>query len=394
MNLAARRCAHQPLIRPAAAILAGLLILAGELRGQEATLKGQLSGWLALNDEKPSTPRFGLRYIPALSLGRGGEQKLALDAELSVNAYGSAIAPDWRDVQAEGRVKLYRLWLRLSSARFEARLGLQKINFGSAALFRPLMWFDRLDPRDPLQITDGVTGLLLRYYFPNNTNLWLWGLYGNEDLKGWETAPTASRQPEFGGRVQWPLFKGELGLSAHFRRTDLGRNLSGAGFGPLLDPIVPEERLALDGKWDAGVGLWIEGSILKQHSREIPYPYQRALTAGADYTFGLGNGLYVLAEHFLREDSAGALGQGQGWQFSGLSLRYPLGLLDTLSGMFYYDWKNKDVYSFLSWQRTYDRWSWFVIGFWNPTRFQVFGTQAGNNYFSGKGFQVMIVFNH
>ncbi len=31
---------------------------------------------------------------------------MVLDAELSVNAHGSAEAPDWRDVQAEGRVKL------------------------------------------------------------------------------------------------------------------------------------------------------------------------------------------------------------------------------------------------------------------------------------------------
>ena len=389
-----RSTVQQPLTRAAAAILAGMLVLAGGLRGQDASFKGQLSGWLALNDEKPSTPRFGLRYIPTLSLGQAGEKRLALDAELSVNTYGSAAAPSWRDLQTEGRAKLYRLWLRLSTSRFEARLGLQKINFGSAALFRPLMWFDRLDPRDPLQITDGASGLLLRYYFLNNANFWLWGLYGNDEPKGWESAPTAARKPEFGGRVQWPLFKGEMAIAFHHRQADLGRSLSGAGLGPLLEPVIPEERLALDGKWDAGVGLWIEGSILKQHSREIPFPYQTALTLGADYTFGLRNGLYVLAEHFLREDSAQVFGQGQGWQFSGLSLRYPLGLLDTLSGMFYYDWKNKDLYSFLSWQRTYDRWGWYVIGFWNPTRFQILGTQAGNNYFSGKGFQVMIVFNH
>lgn len=143
-----------------------------------------------------------------------------------------------------------------------------------------------------------------------------------------------------------------------------------------------------------GIGLWLEGSILKQYSREIPLPCQTALTLGADYTFGLGNGLTVLAEHFLREDSARVLGRGQGWRFSGLSLRYPLGLLDTLSGIVYYDWKNRDLYNFLSWQRTYDRWGWYVMGFWNPSRFQIFSTQAGNNFFSGKGFQVMIVFNH
>jgi len=385
----------QPLLaRVALLLLVGMLILTGRLIGQDASLKGQLSGWLALNDEKPSTPRFGLRYIPTFSLGRGGEKSLSLDAELAVNAYGSAAAPDWGEMQTEGSVKLYRLWVRLSSSRFEARLGLQKISFGSASLFRPLMWFDRLDPRDPLQITDGVSGLLLRYYFLNNTNIWLWGLYGNDELKGWETVPTASKQPEFGGRVQWPLFKGELGLSVHYRQADLSRSLSGAGSGPFLNPVVPEERLALDGKWDAGVGLWLEASVLKQRSREIPFPYQAALTVGADYTFGLGNGLYVLAEHFLMENSAEAFGRGQGWRFSGLSLRYPLGLLDTLSGMAFYDWQNRNLYSFLSWQRSYDRWSWYVIGFWNPAKFQIYGTQAGNNYFSGKGVQLMVVFNH
>jgi hypothetical protein len=392
MNMDERRTVRQPLIRTAAAILAGLLVLAGGLRAQDASLKGQFSGWLALNDEKPSTPRFGLRYLPTFSLGRAGEKTLSLDTELAVNVFASAAAPDWRDFQAEGRVKLYRLWLRLSSSRFEARLGLQKINFGSASLFRPLMWFDRLDPRDPLQITDGASGLLLRYYFLNNANFWLWGLYGNDEPKGWESAPTARRTPEFGGRVQWPLFKGEMAITFHHRQADLGRNLSGSSL--LLDPVVPEERLALNGKWDAGIGLWLEGSILKQRSREIPFPCQTALTLGADTTFGLGNGLTVLAEHFLREDSARVLGRGQSWRFSGLSLRYPLGLLDTLSGIVYYDWKNRDLYSFLSWQRTYDRWGWYVIGFWNPSRFQIFSTQAGSNIFSGKGFQVMIVINH
>jgi hypothetical protein len=392
MNTDERRTIRPRIARPAAAILASLLILACALDAQDTSLAGQLSGWLALNDEKPSTPRFGLRYIPDFSLGRGGEQRMALDAELSVNAYGSAAAPGWGDLQTDGRVKLYRLWLRLSSSRFEARLGLQKINFGSASLFRPLMWFDRLDPRDPLQITDGVSGLLLRYYFLDNTNIWLWGLYGNDAVKGWESVPTAAHKPEFGGRVQWPLFKGEMALTFHHRLADLSRGpFAAAAF---RDPVISEDRLALDGKWDAGAGLWIEGSILKQRSQEIPFPYQAALTLGADYTFGLGNGLYVLAEHFLMENSAGAFGRGQGWRFSGLSWRYPLGLLDTVSGMVFYDWKSKDLYSFLSWQRTYDRWGWYVIGFWNPTRFQIYGTQAGNNYFSGRGIQVMIVFNH
>src|SRR5690606_2983707 len=59
----------------------------------------------------------------------------------------------------------YRLWFRYSNHTQEYRLGLQKINFGSATLFRPLMWFDQMNPEDPLQMTQGVWGALFRYYF-------------------------------------------------------------------------------------------------------------------------------------------------------------------------------------------------------------------------------------
>lgn len=62
----------------------------------------------------------------------------------------------------------FRFSGQLSGRVSELRLGLQKINFGSAQLFRPLMWFDKMDPRDPLQMTDGVWGALYRYYFRNN----------------------------------------------------------------------------------------------------------------------------------------------------------------------------------------------------------------------------------
>ena len=34
--------------------------------------------------------------------------------------------------------------------------------------------------------TNGVNALLGRYYFNNNANIWLWGLYGNEDPRGFD----------------------------------------------------------------------------------------------------------------------------------------------------------------------------------------------------------------
>jgi hypothetical protein len=32
--------------------------------------------------------------------------------------------------------------------------------------------------------------------------------------------------------------------------------------------------------------------------------------------------------------------------------------------------------------------------FWNPDQYQLYQSQAGNNLFTGKGFQLMAVFNH
>lgn len=35
--------------------------------------------------------------------------------------------------------------------------------------------------REPSQLTDGVYGVLVKYYFQNNANLWAWGLIGNKN---------------------------------------------------------------------------------------------------------------------------------------------------------------------------------------------------------------------
>jgi len=79
------------------------------------------------------------------------------------------------------------------------------------------MWFDQIDSRDPLQLTDDVWGLQARYYFPNIANIWLWGLYGNNERRGWEAVPVSKNIPEFGGRVQLPIPSGEIALSYNHR---------------------------------------------------------------------------------------------------------------------------------------------------------------------------------
>jgi hypothetical protein len=363
---------------------------------QTLDVKGQLSTWVILNDQSSSTAVLGLRYLPTFTIDKELPGERRVDAELSLNAYASAPAGDSRDLSASATAKPYRVWTRFKTSRFEARVGLQKLNFGSATLLRPLMWFDSVDPRDPLQITDGVYGALLRFYLPNNATIWTWGLYGNTRLKGWETSPTREKTPEFGGRVEVPVPRGQMAFTTHHRRADLAKGL--VGNIDFQNPVTPERRYALDGKWDLGIGLWFEGMLSHQEHPDLLKPDQRALNVGADYTFGVGNGLHVLGEYFLLENSHGVFGHGEGARLSAALVGYPVGLLDTLSGIVYLDSIHHDAYRFVSWQRSYDRWQFYVMGFWNPRQAAIQqpgqSVAAGRSPLAGRGIQVMAVFNH
>ena len=196
---------------------------------QSIDLQGQLSAWLTNNPEQIFDTQLGIRYIPTISVEKYISDDYLIDAEISINTFGSVFFQSSNKPEDDGRLKPYRMWLRFSSPQYEIRLGLQKINFGSATLLRPLMWFDRIDPRDPLQLTDGVYGLLARYYFIDNTNIWLWGLYGNDETKGWEIIPSKKQKIEFGGRLQIPLFEGEIAATYHHREADIsGDSISNA----------------------------------------------------------------------------------------------------------------------------------------------------------------------
>lgn len=369
-----------------------ILLLADQTIPQTLSHTGLFAGWISGKFEAKVNPQIGARYIPEFTFDTALSKNYALDVELSLNLYGYAEFSSLKDVSTDGKIDPYRLWARFSSSQFEARVGLQKINFGSAMLFRPLMWFDRLDPRDPLQLTDGVYGLLMRYYFVNNSNIWLWGLYGNEDPKGLEVVPTKKDSVEFGGRIQSPIWTGEMAFTYHHRSADYS---DFPLLGPYLsDPTVSENRYALDGKWDVGVGLWFEATLTHKQIEKSFNPYQRALTIGMDYTFDWGNGLNMLGEYFLFEVSEKFWSPGEGIHFSGISLNYPLTLLDTLGLIFFYDWDNCNIYTFVNWRRTYDRWALNVMGFWNPERFQVYPTRSDNRQFTGKGFQIMVVYNY
>lgn len=367
-----------------------LLVCYVSVHARTVDLSGQVSAWGTVRNDDA---QVGLRYIPELSFARQFWETYEISAEAAVKAqWFSRYDDEWDHIESDSEVDSYRLWVRLASSQYEARAGLQKINFGSATLLRPLMWFDSIDPRDPLQLTDGVYGLLGRYYFLNNANIWVWGLYGNDDLKGWETLPSYEREVEFGGRVQVPVSEGEMGLCYHHRRVNPKGSLFGAQY-PAQDKFS-EQRIGLDGKWDIGLGLWLEGTVTRQ-DLDAPAPrYQKLVTVGSDYTFDIGNGPHLLLEQFMRVDAENLFGSGDSQSISALLADYPLSLLDTVSAIVYYDWEFDDWSGFLTWRRSYDHWQVHVSAFRNPDRDSIVQDTGTGSSFSGNGVQLMLVFNH
>lgn len=351
-------------------------------------IEGQASAFTLYNPDNQLSLYSGARYMPQVSLEKKLPKHRLIDLEASANIFGTMGVYPFDTAVTAGDIRPYRAWVRYSKAQSELRIGLQKINFGSASILRPLMWFDQIDPRDPLQLTDGVWGVLGRYYFLNNTNIWVWGLYGNKNRRGFDRAPSNSKVPEFGGRIQFPTPKGEAAFTYHHREADISElNMF------TLDNS-PEHRFGIDGKWDVKVGIWVEATWIHKTRDLGLLTNQHMLNLGMDYTFGIGNGLTVIAEQLViaaHEDPFVFENTGT---LTAVSSSYPLGLFDNMSAIFYYDWTNDALYNFLQYRHSFTTWSLNVIGFWNPQNSQLPQQQNIENLFGGKGIQFLAVFNH
>ncbi|MDR3652031.1 MAG: hypothetical protein P4L34_03570 [Paludibacter sp.] len=358
------------------------------------SFSGQLTAWGVGQFQTPFGTQFGGRFVPDLQGLFNLTPKTKIDFEASLNINGSANFTGLQYDSVMGQFKPYRVWLRYSGQNWEVRAGLQQINFGSAKMFRPLMWFDGLDVRDPLQLTDGVYGVLGKYYFNNNANVWLWGLIGNKNPKGFETIGSAQWRPEIGGRFQIPAGPGQLAVSTNYRHIqvpNLASNLWNDS------ELLNESRIGLDGKWDVGIGLWFESSVTMTDVNNIILPnlfkVQDLWNLGADYTFGVGNGLGMTLEYFRYHVGDEFLVNGTTLNVVGSLFTYPVSVLDNVSAMVFYIPGNNLVYNYVNWTRTYDNWTLYAIGYWNPETPLSISQSQGKNLFTGKGLQLMVNYN-
>lgn len=370
-------------------LLSILICFTVPLSAQKLEFDGQLSLLSSYSPDNELSGFIGGRYIPELSYKIPIDTNRFVDFEASANISGSTLFHPFDSAVNDGLISPYRVWARYAGKQFELRVGLQKIDFGSAMLLRPIQWFNQIDPRDPLQLTNGVYGILGRYYFLNNANIWLWGLYGNEKTRGFDAIETNRNIPEFGGRLQYPTPRGEIALSYHHRKANSSKN----NFVPQYEKI-PEHRFGLDGKWDLKVGLWFEASYSYKAENLGPLTHQSLLNVGTDYTFGLGNGLNVVLEHMVVSFDQEAFAFNQAAQVTAVMASYPLGFFDNISTVAYYSWETQDFAFFVNYSHQFRHFTTYVMAFYNPD--VQFGVQQNDfvNNFAGPGFRIMLVYNH
>ncbi len=358
---------------------------------QRVEFEGQFSFFSNYSPDNEFEGFLGGRYIPKLSYGMpiDSTQSRLIDFEASANIFGNTLFSPFDDASWDGNIQPYRLWARYTANQFEVRVGLQKIDFGVARLLRPIQWFNQIDPRDPLQLTNGVYGVLGRYYFLNNANIWLWALIGNDKTRGFDAVETNKNIPEFGGRYQHPTSKGEIALSYHYRSA----NSTNLAFVTQFEKI-PEHRIGLDGKWDLTIGLWFEAAIIHKTKNLGILTDQTHFNIGMDYTFGIGNGLNVILEHLTTAADSSFLGFDNTANLTGTTISYPLGFFDTLSGIFLYNWTAKDVIFNMIYNHDFGEVSGYLMAYYNPSTVIGFQQNELINQFSGPGVRIMFVYNH
>lgn len=365
----------------------GAFLSSMALNAQRIEFDGQLQLQANQGLQKNSSLFWGGRYLPEFNFESAQDSLQSWSIQVAANA--SAFKSLNSTAQINTDLALYRAWIRYLNKEWEFRLGLQKIDFGVASLLRPLQWFNQIDPRDPLALTNGVYGLLIRYYFKNNTNLWLWSLYGNQKPRGFDLFNSSSAKTEWGGRFQFLVPKGEWGLTYHYRTTDFIESNLIDYFGQ-----SPEYRLGLDAKWDLGIGLWTESTYIQRTQPIGLFKHQFLSTLGADYTFGIGNGLHLIGEHLISSFGAEHGFENQASHVSAINANYPLGLFNSISFLVYHQWSTNQNSLVLNYQEQFNKISAYLIAYYNSNRFEAAQQNEILYTFSGPGLQLLLIYNH
>lgn len=347
---------------------------------QHVEFQGQFLGWSLCNARNAQNSEFCLRFFPKLNFSQQLNKNVALQSNLTLDGRFNQNFSDELNLEQNSHFQIYRLWLRLQSQQMELRIGRQKINFGQARYLRSLMWFDKIDPRDPLQLTPGVDALLFRYFWLNNANLWFWSVYDEGKQLGLDRFKGQKDSWQFGGRFQYPLPFAEMAVTFHQKKIVYQAHHHGF-----------ERRLALDGFWDVGPGLWFEYALSKSSVPDSLLSIAHYLTLGSDYTFGFGNGLHCSLELLSISLNKRFFTRVEQLTFVAFELDYPLTLLDQLLLLSLYSDQGQTFVHYLNWQRAYDNWLIYLSLFYSTKSMSFYDNQAIP--LVDRGLRLMVVFN-
>jgi hypothetical protein len=363
-----------------AAILTMVITLPSLALSQSIDLKGQLWGGGILGDdpaEGRSSVETQLGYIPTISFYRPLNDERLLDMEW---AYRVSRAYSGEVLLASAE-KPYRGWIRYSTQRVEARLGLQKIAFGPAQFLRPTSWFDTLDLRDPTGQTDGVEAFRLRLFPSGSVALWSWIINSEKDTLS------------YGGRMELSTTSGEWGMTFH---QDPLISPQQVGLFPVVMP-GPHKRAALDYRYDGFIGFWFEGATLFSDNANFSGNNRYTLaTLGGDFTIPLFTGILIMSESMhIRSSQNNSYTDDQTYSFFMASM--PLGFLHQLMAITYIDWTSERMFHFFRWGITFDNLSVNLLLSANPKRVEY---DVSEEYLPrslagfGNGLQLMLIYNH
>ena len=363
-------------------VIVFLLLLVANIQG--APFLGELSLSTAANGPDKSDITVIGRYLPALEYQNALSEAWDYDVEIrwQVQWGGQLDTLDNSGLLADA----YRVALNLQSASSEYVIGLQKINFGPARLLRPLMWFDSVNPTDPLALTSGVTGISAKFHYDFGWSSQAW-LFLPDDPIGWEGLADQEGTFETGGRIGIPNNLGQFGLSTHWRIADA------SSFSP-DDPDLYEGRIGMDGFWDVGIGLWVESVYKNQQFSDGPFLQQLQSTIGADYTFWIGNGILIMTEHMLINIWDSPVIDDTNRLISTIMTSYSPTMFDQFSLLFFMDWETETPLAYLSWGQTYDSFRFTLGAFYTDTDNSQGSNSGFSSDFSGKGLQLTVAYNH
>lgn len=340
------------------------------LFSQSFSTKGQFwVGGLTGNDVPAGQSAFEstIGYIPTLSLSKNNSELSFIDFEWAYRLDRSYSG----DTLVSNQEKNHRLWIRYSSEKIEARLGLQKIVFGPSQILRTLSWFDSFDLTNPTGQTHGVDAFRLRWFPNNSISIWSWIIQGKNELS-------------FGSRTEISNSLGEWGLTTHRDSETHGRNLgqmhlliSGTNY-----------RFALDYKYDGFIGFWNESSIVYLDDSELGF-----MTIGADFTLPVANGILVMTETIFMNNSATNTNE----TLTAFMANLRLGMVHQIMLISQVDWETNHWNHFIRWGSTFDKFSLNFILSKSPKRtdYAIPSEYLPNTVAGfGTGFQFMLIYNH